>query len=200
MSHQDEEDDLKPTFHAGYKLGEKKTAEELAALDAEDESLAKWKASLGIGTSAGASVPATGPQVTVLSLFLESATLTQPLSLDLTNPAEVAALKEHPIKIKEGVDYNVGITFKVNHGITSGVRYIQVVKRGGIKVDKLEQMLGSYATPPDGSPYTKKFPEEESPSGMIARSGTYNVRSRVMDDDGQVYIDFEWSFKLSKEW
>jgi hypothetical protein len=41
----------------------------------------------------------------VLSLFLESATLTQPLSLDLTNPAEVAALKEHPIKIKEGVDY-----------------------------------------------------------------------------------------------
>jgi len=67
-------------------------------------------------------------------------------------------------------------------------------------VDKLEQMLGSYAPAPDGAPLTKKFPEEESPSGMIARSGTYNVRSRVIDDDGQIYIDFEWSFKLSKEW
>lgn len=47
----------------GYKLGEKKTAEELAALDAEDESLAKWKASLGIGVSGSAPVAATGPQV-----------------------------------------------------------------------------------------------------------------------------------------
>lgn len=55
------------------------------------------------------------------------------------------------------------------------------------KVDKLEQMLGSYAPSPDGSPYTKKFQEEEAPSGMIARSGTYNVRSRVVDDDGEIY-------------
>jgi Rho GDP-dissociation inhibitor len=55
-------------------------------------------------------------------------------------------------------------------------------------VDKLEQMLGSFAPAADGSPYTKKFPEEESPSGMIARSGTYHVRSRVIDDDGQIYI------------
>jgi len=54
-------------------------------------------------------------------------------------------------------------------------------------VDKLEQMLGSYAPAPDGKPYTKNFTEEESPSGMLARSGTYNVRSRVVDDDGEIY-------------
>jgi len=136
----------------------------------------------------------------VLSLFLESATLSKPLSLDLTNKEAVAALKSTPITIKEGVNYNVGITFKVNYGITSGVRYIQVVKRVGVKLDKMEQMLGAYAPSPDGSPFTKKFPEEESPSGIIARSGTYNARSRVVDDDGQVYIDFEWSFKLAREW
>jgi Rho GDP-dissociation inhibitor len=52
---------------------------------------------------------------------------------------------------------------------------------------------------------------------MLARTGTYNVRSRVVDDDGEVYagairptsmpvvklmslIDWEWSFKLTKEW
>ena len=85
-------------------------------------------------------------------------------------------------------------------------------------VDKLEQMLGSYGPAPNGEPHIKRFPSEESPSGMIARSGSYNVRSRIVDDDGNVYkgmhsiitmlferysrftIDFEWSFKLAKEW
>lgn len=86
-----------------------------------------------------------------------------------------------------------------------GVRYIQLVKRAGIKgistfpswfrslilitsiVDKLEQMLGSYGPHPQGEPYTKNFEVEESPSGLVARSGSYHVRSRVVDDDGEVY-------------
>ncbi len=33
---------------------------------------------------------------------------------------------------------------------------------------------------------------------MIARSGTYSVRSRIIDDDKAVYADFEWQFKLAK--
>lgn len=56
-----------------------------------------------------------------------------------------------------------------------------------ISVDKLEQMLGSYGPNPTGEPYIKNFDPEESPSGIIARSGSYNVRSRVVDDDGEVY-------------
>jgi hypothetical protein len=48
-------------------------------------------------------------------------------------------------------------------------------------------MLGSYGPHPQGEMYTKNFDPEESPSGMLARSGTYNVRSRVIDDDGEVY-------------
>ncbi len=54
-------------------------------------------------------------------------------------------------------------------------------------MDKLEQMLGSYGPHPKGEAYVKVFDTEESPSGMIARSGTYNVKSRVVDDDGEVY-------------
>lgn len=46
-------------------------------------------------------------------------------------------------------------------------------------------MLGSYG--PSNEPYIKNFDPEESPSGVLARSGTYNVRSRVIDDDGEVY-------------
>lgn len=81
----------------------------------------------------------------------------------------------------------------------------------------MEQMLGSYGVNPNGQPYVKNFEPEESPSGMLARSGTYSVRSRVVDDDGEVFagtplvtafshkhlrycIDWDWTFKLGKEW
>lgn len=40
----------------GYKPGEKKTLDEYTQLDANDDSLARWKASLGIG-AAGAVDP-----------------------------------------------------------------------------------------------------------------------------------------------
>lgn len=48
-------------------------------------------------------------------------------------------------------------------------------------------MLGSYGPHPNGEAYAKNFDTEESPSGLMARSGTYSVRSRVVDDDGEVY-------------
>ena len=54
-------------------------------------------------------------------------------------------------------------------------------------VDKMEQMLGSYGPSSTDTPYIKNFDTEESPSGIVARSGSYNVRSRVVDDDGEVY-------------
>ncbi|RPD80958.1 rho GDP-dissociation inhibitor, partial [Lentinus tigrinus ALCF2SS1-7] len=198
---QHEEDDLVPSSTPGYKPSAAKSVDEYAKLDAEDESLARWKASLGIVPGASAAA-ASGPKVTILSLELASPTLPQGkhLVMDLQNPTEVASLKKNPVTIKEGVEYNVRIKFKVNHSIISGVRYIQVVKRAGVTVDKMEQMLGSYGPHPNGEAYIKNFDTEESPSGMLARSGTYNVRSRVVDDDREVYADWEWSFKIGKDW
>ncbi|TFK29343.1 rho GDP-dissociation inhibitor [Coprinopsis marcescibilis] len=201
-SHDNIDDELKPSFAPGYKpAGPAKSADEYAKLDAEDESLARWKASLGILPGA-TSADTNGPKVTVLTLELASQTLPpgKKLAFNLADAAALAALKKNPVIIKEGIEYNVRITFKVNHSIISGVRYIQIVKRSGMKVDKLEQMLGSYGPNPNGVPYTKNFEPEESPSGMLARSGTYHVRSRVIDDDGEVYADWEWYFKLAKEW
>lgn len=59
-------------------------------------------------------------------------------------------------------------------------------------------MIGSYG--PNPEPISKRFVTEEAPSGLLARSGSNAVRSRVIDDDGTVFIDFEWSFKIAKEW
>ncbi|KAK7470807.1 rho GDP dissociation inhibitor [Stygiomarasmius scandens] len=200
-THDEDHEDLKPSTTPGYKPTAAKTAEEYANLDANDESLARWKASLGI-TPGAPGGDASGPKVTVLTLELHSSTLPpgKTITLDISNKAQLEDTKKNPVVIKEGVEYNVRITFKVNHSIISGARYIQVVKRAGIKVDKLEEMLGSYGPHPNGEAHIKNFEPEESPSGMLARSGSYNVRSRVVDDDGNIYADFEWSFKLAKEW
>jgi len=196
---QDDEADLAPTFAAGFKPGQKKSINEYATLDANDESLNRWKASLGLTEAAAAKAKGDTPKVTILSFFLATSEGTQ-ISFNLSDKVKMETLKKNPVTIKEGVEYNAGMTFQVDHGIISGLRYLHVVKRSGIKVDKLEQMLGSYGPSQDGKPYTKNFDPEESPSGMIARSGTYNVRSRIVDDDAVVYADFEWAFKLGKEW
>jgi Rho GDP-dissociation inhibitor len=97
--------------------------DEYAKLDAEDESLARWKASLGIvpgapaGTASGpkASSSSNRPlslliflgQVVVLTLELRSPSLPadKTISIDLTNSTLLADLKKNPINIKEGVDY-----------------------------------------------------------------------------------------------
>lgn len=49
-------------------------------------------------------------------------------------------------------------------------------------------MLGSYGPSPSGEPYVKDFDKDDMPTGMLARSGTYNVRSRVTDDDNHVHL------------
>lgn len=48
-----QEDELAPEETPGYKVGAKKTMEEYANMDAGDESLQRWKASLGLGANAG---------------------------------------------------------------------------------------------------------------------------------------------------
>ena len=52
-----------PTLCTGYKPSAAKSVDEYAKLDAEDESLARWKASLGIVP--GATTSGNGPKVVV---------------------------------------------------------------------------------------------------------------------------------------
>ncbi|KAH8080515.1 putative Rho GDP-dissociation inhibitor 1 [Filobasidium floriforme] len=201
-----QDDELVPSTTEGYKVGQSKTVAELADLDKEDESLQRWKASLGLAGAQGgpaegkASLSNPSKQVVPQTLFLESPTLKKPLVLDLTQGATALAtrFKKNPLVIKEGVDYSVGITFSVEGQIVSGLKYLQVVKRAGLSLDKMEAMIGSYG--PARDPYQKIFAAEESPSGMLARSGSYDVRSRIIDDDNKTWLDFEWSFKIAKEW
>lgn len=56
-----------PSQTAGYKVTELKSVDEYKNLDANDESLNRWKASLGLGVAAVAA--GSGPKVRISLLF-----------------------------------------------------------------------------------------------------------------------------------
>jgi Rho GDP-dissociation inhibitor len=51
-------------------------------------------------------------------------------------------LKEHPFSIKEGATFRMKARFKVQHQILSGLKYVQVVSRMGLK-SKMQEMIVS---------------------------------------------------------
>ncbi|KAG0250249.1 hypothetical protein BG011_008557 [Mortierella polycephala] len=208
MSGHQEEDDFGPSVTTGYKPGQKKSLNEYQNLDADDEALRRWKESLGV-TGSGVSKLDDPHNVVVLKLILEVGGR-EDVILDLTQSAE--ELKKQSFTIKEGIEYRLKVLFKVQHEVVSGLKYIHVVKRKGLRrkyplqfisvaksyrVDKTEEMIGSYAAKPDV--IEKKFQTEEAPSGMIAR-GHYDVKSKFVDDDNTVHKEWEWSFDIKKDW
>lgn len=91
-------------------------------------------------------------------------------------------------------------SFVVQHEVLSGLKYVQVIKRKGIRVGKDEEMIGSYPPNTKDKPlHEKKFAQEEAPSGMLAR-GHYEAVSKFIDDDDVTHLKFEWSFDITKDW
>ncbi|KAI1916646.1 rho GDP dissociation inhibitor [Ophidiomyces ophidiicola] len=199
MADREHEDDLNPTKTEGFKVGEKKTVEEYQQLDANDESLNRWKASLGLGSGTPISDPNDPRKCIIKALALEVEGR-RDISVDLSAPGSVEQLKNKPFTIKEGSKFRMKATFQVQHEVLSGLKYVQVVKRKGMRVSKDQEMLGSYAPNTTDKPvHEKKFNEEQAPSGMLAR-GHYTALSRFVDDDDHTYLQFEWSFDISKDW
>ncbi|KAI5806764.1 rho guanidine dissociation inhibitor [Peziza echinospora] len=196
------DDELVPSTTEGYKVGDKKTVDEYANLDAGDEALNRWKASLGIGPGAASKAigdPNDPRKVVILHLALQVPGRPDVI-IDLSKEGAVEALNQKPFTIKEGAEYRMKVKFRVQHEVISGLRYLQLVKRKGITVDKSDEMMGSYGPNTESQPvYEKTFASEEAPSGMLAR-GSYNVLSRFMDDDKVLYLEFKWSFDIKKTW
>ncbi|KAK6079632.1 RHO protein GDP dissociation inhibitor [Seiridium cupressi] len=170
-----------------------------APADANDESLQRYKESLGLGGGKDLSDPNDRRVCIIKKLSMESPGRPA-VTIDLAAPGSETTLKDKPFKIKEGSKFTMVAEFNVQHEILSGLQYVQIVKRKGIKVSKDSEMLGSYAPNTDKQPvYTKRFQEEEAPSGMLAR-GHYNAVSTFVDDDKKNHLQFEWSFDIAKDW
>lgn len=68
---------------------------------------------------------------------------------------------------------------------------------GFVSVDKSSLMVGSYGPRAEAHEYLT--PADEAPKGMIAR-GHYTAKSKFIDDDKVVYLEWEWSFDIKKDW
>ncbi|EMC91962.1 hypothetical protein BAUCODRAFT_78774 [Baudoinia panamericana UAMH 10762] len=191
-------DELEPESTEGFRVGEKKTVEEYQKLDQNDESLRKWKESLGIGSGTSISDPKDPRKCIILSLGLEVEGRSD-IVIDLTKPRALEELNKHPFTIKEGATFRMKARFKVQHQILSGMKYMQVVSRGPVK-QKMQEMIGSYSPNTTDKPeYEKKFETETAPSGMLGR-GHYEAVSKFVDDDKQTHLQFNWSFDVKKDW
>jgi Rho GDP-dissociation inhibitor len=117
----------------------------------------RYKASLGLGgTGKDLSDPNDPRHCIILSLTMDSEGR-PPVTIDLSQKGAEATLKDKPFKIKEGAKFSMTAKFKVQHEILSGLHYVQIVKRKGIRVSKDQEMIGSYAPNTDQNPvYTKR--------------------------------------------
>ncbi|XP_062840730.1 rho GDP-dissociation inhibitor 1 [Trichomycterus rosablanca] len=176
-----------------YKPPAQKSLQEIQELDKEDESLRKYKEAL-LGSSSVA-VDANTPNVLVTRLTLMCEAAPAPLVLDLQG--DLDTFKKQSFVLKEGVEYKIKISFKVNKEIVSGLKYVQQTFRKGVKLDKSDYMVGSYGPRP--AEYEFLTPLEEAPKGMLAR-GTYNIKSKFTDDDKHDHLSWEWSLNIKKDW
>lgn len=182
-----------------YKVSAKKSLAEYQKLDAEDESLAKWKASLGLSADVlPLEFPGDKRRVVVQEIQLIVNTEPKPFIFDLTNEQTIKELASTRYKVKEGSLYRLKIKFKVQHEIITGLKYIQYIKKAGIAIDKLEDSLGSYAPNTTSKPYHEvELPESEAPSGMLVR-GKYSAVSKFIDDDKVNHLTLNWGVEIVK--
>ncbi|KAL2153672.1 hypothetical protein VTH82DRAFT_4827 [Thermothelomyces myriococcoides] len=218
-----QDDDLMPETTSGYKLSQpKQSLAEYEKMDENDESLQRYKQSLGLGAGKDLSDP-NDPRVCIIQSLTMESPGRDPVVIDLTAPGSLEDLKKQPFKIKEGATFAMSAKFKVQHEILSGLHYVQVIKRKGIRIPggKSDEMIvssssgniirsakaetdsrgqGSYAPNTDKQPfYTKKFAEETAPSGWAVR-GRYDVSSSFVDDDKKTHLRFDWTFEIDKDW
>ncbi|XP_023135739.1 rho GDP-dissociation inhibitor 1-like [Amphiprion ocellaris] len=176
-----------------YKPPAQKSVKEIHELDKDDESLRKYKEAL-LGSGVNAADPsAPNVQLTRMSLVCEAAP--NPLILDLMGDLE--EFKKQAFVLKEGVEYKIKISFKVNSEIVSGLKYVQQTYRKGMKIDKSDYMVGSYGPRP--TEYDFLTTMEEAPKGVLAR-GNYVIKSKFTDDDKNDHLSWEWNLNIKKDW
>jgi len=183
-----------PEETPGYKPPAQKSLKEIQDQDQEDESLVRYKQMLLAGAESGSADSSDSRRVVVQKMIFMSDGR-EDIEKDLTG--DLSTLKKETITIKEGVEYRLKIVFKVQHEIVSGLRYHHVVSRKGLRVDKQSFMVGSYG--PKAESHTYVTPVEEAPKGLMAR-GDYSVKSKFLDDDKNVHLEWQWSFAVKKDW
>eukprot|EP01104_Vermistella_antarctica_P020444 TRINITY_DN8746_c0_g1_i1.p1 TRINITY_DN8746_c0_g1~~TRINITY_DN8746_c0_g1_i1.p1 ORF type:complete len:222 (+),score=69.43 TRINITY_DN8746_c0_g1_i1:75-668(+) len=184
-----------------YKVSAKVGVNDLMSQDAEDESLRKYKEAL-LGKLDGDVAPTDDPRRVVIK-EMKVICENRPggdITYTLDTEEAVLKMKKQPFTLKEGCNYKIQVTFKVQHEIVSGLKYINQVFKGMLKVDTQDEMLGSFG--PNKENHVVTFPRlgwEEAPKGMLSR-GSFTAKSKFIDDDGERHLEYGYSFAIKKDW
>jgi len=107
-------------------------------------------------------------------------------------------MEKRTVTIKEGEQYRTQLEYYVQRDIVTGLKYTQkVMKAKTITVDRTKYMIGSRAPSQDLQTYVSEI--DTAPSGVLSR-GNFLVKSKLTDDDGGLYGEWEWNLRISKDW
>lgn len=173
---------------------------ELLAKDAEDESLRKYKESLLGSAAHGDLGNVNDPRRVVIEEFrviFAPEFNTPDIVHNLSDEAGINRLAKEGITLKEGIRYKFRITFRVQHEIVTGIKFVNSVTRMMIS-DVEESVLGSY--PPSSTPHVFEFPRwdyTEAPKGMMYR-GKYSVKNSFIDSDKKKHLELNYELSIVK--
>ena len=87
--------------------------------------------------------------------------------------------------------------FKVHNDIVHALRFCNSVLKMGMAVDKSEVVIGSFA--PTDEPHEVNLGEKVTPEGYFKRN-SYRGKAMLADGDGYIHWQYEYPFKISKDW
>lgn len=108
-------------------------------------------------------------------------------------------LRREGITMKEGAKFKFRISFRVQHEIIAGIKFVNRVSTT-LLTNQEDLMIGSY--PPSSAAHVFEFPKfeySEAPSGMLMR-GSYSVSNAFLDSDGAKHLQFEYTLQIKRSW
>lgn len=173
---------------------------DILALDIEDESLRKYKETLLGSAAHGDLGNINDPRKLIIEefrvLFAPEENLPD-LIFNLNSSEGLELLKNQGMTLREGVKFKFRITFRVQHEILCGIKFVNTMNRMLISETE-ELVLGSY--PPSSTPHIFEFPKwdyNEAPKGMLFR-GKYQVVNSFVDSDKNTHLKFEYECSFVK--
>eukprot|EP01107_Rhizomastix_libera_P003712 TRINITY_DN163_c0_g1_i1.p1 TRINITY_DN163_c0_g1~~TRINITY_DN163_c0_g1_i1.p1 ORF type:complete len:197 (+),score=30.93 TRINITY_DN163_c0_g1_i1:36-593(+) len=168
------------------------------AKEQNDPAMVAYLKSLGIDPNYVP--PKDDPRRVVISEFALIFKEHAPLVLKFNSQADIEAAKKTPLIVKEGTEFKIKVSFRVQHNVVLGLKIKNNVSKLGKTVAKDEEMLGTY--PPKNDFQSVEIPRldwNEAPSGMLMR-GEYHSKMKFMDDDEKCHLEFEYLLKITKDW
>jgi len=163
-----------------------------------DPAMIAYMKSLGIDPDYVA--PANDPRrVVVNELAVIFKDHEKPHVLKFETEEDIKNAKKHPLIIKEGCEYKLRVSVRVQHNVVLGLKIINTVSKLGTTLSKDTEMLGTY--PPKNDFQHIFIPDKgwaEAPTGFVAR-GEYSAKMKFTDDDAAKHLEFDYTIKIAKD-